>query len=85
MPTQRTCLFITDYADDNLAVFAYIYVKHELEFLEVLSKINDMLHKHHDKIYYYPNVTKETALTIIKNYAEDYDCFTVTIRGGISK
>lgn len=83
MERLETCLFITETGVDDFGVFANIYVNHELEFLETLGRINDLLHRNHDKVYYYPNISEKTARTIVNNYAEDYPCYTITIKKGI--
>ena len=81
--TRRTCLYITETGEDDFCLFVNIYTKTELEFLEIVYRIADHLHKHHDKVYYYPEVSKETASSIVECYAEDYPVYTATIRKGI--
>jgi len=85
MPNPRTCLFITETGDEDFAVFAYIYAHSDLTYLEILAHINDLLHRHHDKVYYYPDITQETAKSIVKTYAQDYPQYTVTIQKGLIK
>lgn len=85
MLKPRTCLFITDTGDDDFAVFAHIYCKSDLTYLEILAEVNDLLHRRHDKVYYYPDITHDTAVSIVETYAQDYPQYTITIQKGVIK
>lgn len=85
IPQQRTCLFITDTGEHDLAVFAYIYAESSLTYLEILVDINDYLHKYHNKVYYYPDFTLDDATALIKRYATDYPQYIISIRKGLIK
>lgn len=85
MLTQRTCLFVTDTGENDLAVFAYIYTNSSLTYLEILTDINDYLHRHHQKVYYYPDFNLEDATALIKRFATDYPQYIITIKKGLIK
>lgn len=85
MLQQRTCLIVTDTGENDLAVFAYICTNSLLTYLEILADINDYLHRHHQKVYYYPDFSLEDATALVKRIASDYPQYVITINKGLIK
>lgn len=83
MTTPKTCLFVTNTGENDLAVFATIFAKSDIGFLEALADIKDYLHKYHKKVYFYPEITQEQAHGIVHDWAEDYPQYVVTIKKGV--
>ena len=81
----RTCLFVTDTGENDLAVFAYIYTNSSLTYLEILADVKDYLHKYHKKVYYYPDFTLEDATALVKRFATDCPQYIITIKKGLIK